>query len=65
MSTTEPSQNDSLLKEINQVCHLAEKSIRDVLNTADNVTYLLALHSPRTNRDVDERATSSRSIKTK
>ncbi|KAJ3510990.1 hypothetical protein NLJ89_g4364 [Agrocybe chaxingu] len=29
-----------------RVCHLAEKSIRDVLNTGDNVDILLALHRP-------------------
>ncbi|KAF8974553.1 hypothetical protein BDZ97DRAFT_1911726 [Flammula alnicola] len=29
-----------------RVCHLAEKSIRDVLNTSDNVNILLALHRP-------------------
>ncbi|KAF9462659.1 hypothetical protein BDZ94DRAFT_1260932 [Collybia nuda] len=48
-----------------RVCHLAEKSIRDVLNTADNVTYLLALHNPQTNHEVNGRPTSPRSIKTK
>jgi hypothetical protein len=31
-----------------QVCHLAEKSIRDVLNTGDNVNILLALHNKST-----------------
>ncbi|GLB33819.1 putative calcineurin-like phosphoesterase [Lyophyllum shimeji] len=30
-----------------RVCHLAEKSIRNVLNTADNTPFLLALHSSR------------------
>ncbi|KIY49243.1 hypothetical protein FISHEDRAFT_41702 [Fistulina hepatica ATCC 64428] len=29
-----------------RVCHLAEKSIRDVLNTGDNALQLLAIHSP-------------------
>ncbi|KAF8897543.1 hypothetical protein BD779DRAFT_1491426 [Infundibulicybe gibba] len=31
-----------------RVCHLAENSIRDVLNTGDNVNTLLALHCPPT-----------------
>ncbi|KAG6919425.1 hypothetical protein DXG01_006308 [Tephrocybe rancida] len=50
-----------------RVCHLAEKSIQDVLNTADNASYLLALHAPNINRarhDVDG-PTSPWSIKTK
>ncbi|KAF9055286.1 hypothetical protein BDZ89DRAFT_975670 [Hymenopellis radicata] len=29
-----------------RVCHLAEKSLRDVLNSGDNCTRLLALHTP-------------------
>ncbi|KAF8076399.1 hypothetical protein FPV67DRAFT_1618144 [Lyophyllum atratum] len=49
-----------------RVCHLAEKSIRDVLNTADNVSFLLALHSPNPmHTSHDGRSTSPRSIKTK
>ncbi|KAJ7095395.1 hypothetical protein B0H15DRAFT_110891 [Mycena belliarum] len=30
-----------------RVCHLAAKSIQEVLNTGDNVAYLLALHAPK------------------
>ncbi|KAJ7433854.1 hypothetical protein B0H11DRAFT_1968799 [Mycena galericulata] len=30
-----------------RVCHLAINSIQDVLNTGDNVAYLLALHAPK------------------
>jgi len=29
-----------------RICHLAEKSISNVLDTGDNVSYLLALHNP-------------------
>ncbi|KAJ7429609.1 hypothetical protein FB451DRAFT_615107 [Mycena latifolia] len=29
-----------------RVCHLAAKSIQEVLNTGDNMAYLLALHAP-------------------
>ncbi|TFK43521.1 hypothetical protein BDQ12DRAFT_731532 [Crucibulum laeve] len=32
-----------------RVCHLAEKSIRDVLNTGDNTSILLARHRPGEN----------------
>ncbi|KAF8812425.1 hypothetical protein BYT27DRAFT_7182862 [Phlegmacium glaucopus] len=40
-----------------RICHLAEKSIRDVLNTGDNANILLALHNhpvPTTNHEVEE-----------
>jgi hypothetical protein len=48
-----------------KVCHLAEKSIRDVLNTGDNVTFLLALHQPDpAAHQVEERSMSPRYIKT-
>ncbi|KAF8165336.1 hypothetical protein B0H34DRAFT_234252 [Crassisporium funariophilum] len=43
-----------------RVCHLAEKSIRAVLNTSDNVNILLALHRPTGNavtHEVDELTT--------
>ncbi|KAJ6599057.1 hypothetical protein DFH09DRAFT_1129969 [Mycena vulgaris] len=30
-----------------RVCHLAANSIQEVLNTGDNLTYLLALHAPK------------------
>ncbi|KAF8195879.1 hypothetical protein K438DRAFT_1673787 [Mycena galopus ATCC 62051] len=30
-----------------RLCHLAVDSIEEVLNTGDNVTYLLALHAPK------------------
>ncbi|RDB22728.1 hypothetical protein Hypma_010189 [Hypsizygus marmoreus] len=50
-----------------RVCHLAEKSIQDVLNTADNVSYLLALHAPHSTRpshDAEDCSASPRPIKT-
>ncbi|KAG5343115.1 hypothetical protein J132_08471 [Termitomyces sp. J132] len=48
-----------------RVCHLAEKSIREVLNTADNTSYLLALHAQNTNSLLDvDRPTTPRPIKT-
>lgn len=48
-----------------RVCHLAEESIRVVLNTGDNVTALLALHSPPTDSSVhDLECSPSRSIAT-
>jgi len=40
-----------------RICHLAEKSIRDVLNTGDNAEILLVLHQPKamtSNHDVDD-----------
>lgn len=43
-----------------RVCHMAEKSIRDVLNTGDNANILLALHHPRVptiNHEVEECST--------
>ncbi|KAG6814188.1 hypothetical protein H0H92_000865 [Tricholoma furcatifolium] len=49
-----------------RVCHLAEKSIRNVLNTSDNTPYLLALHNPNNNQTIHDpdRPTSPRFIKT-
>lgn len=42
-----------------QVCYMAEKSIRDVLNTGDNTDILLALHRPNTKDSQNSTAPSS------
>ncbi|THV08538.1 hypothetical protein K435DRAFT_708402 [Dendrothele bispora CBS 962.96] len=48
-----------------RVCHLAEKSIRDVLNTGDNTSVLLSLHCPNSNAsNHDRNGPASRTIKT-
>jgi hypothetical protein len=47
-----------------RVCHLAEKSISDVLDNNDNVPYLLALHRPATDPGSTELDSPSRAITT-
>jgi predicted nucleic acid-binding protein len=55
-----------LINKLSQACHLAEESIRDVLDTGDNVAVLLALHVPASESLVHDRECSStRPIKTK
>jgi hypothetical protein len=41
-----------------QVCHLALNSIREVLNTGDNVAYLLALHASKESSPREEEGTT-------
>jgi len=49
-----------------RACHLAEESIRDVLDTGDNVSILLALHVPVNESNPHNRECSStRPIETK
>ncbi|PFH52735.1 hypothetical protein AMATHDRAFT_56110 [Amanita thiersii Skay4041] len=49
-----------------RICHLAEKSIRDVLDTKDNVKILLALHrAPKMESTHDAEDRSVASIATK
>lgn len=42
-----------------RVCHLAEQSIRNVLNTGDNTSFLLALHRPASNSPTETTAADS------
>jgi len=49
-----------------RACHLAEESIRAVLNTGDNVDILLALHIPPNETNAHDRERSAtRAIETK
>ncbi|KAJ7771375.1 hypothetical protein DFH07DRAFT_734705 [Mycena maculata] len=47
-----------------RACHLAENSIREVLNTGDNVAYLLALHAPKDTNQLEEEGGHTQAITT-
>ncbi|KAH6914885.1 hypothetical protein BKA70DRAFT_558105 [Coprinopsis sp. MPI-PUGE-AT-0042] len=47
-----------------RMCHLAEKSIREVLNTGSNIQILLELHRPQKGRDESSKPVSNRPIST-